>query len=53
MNATANGSATGWIRPVRPCVVNDHKEDITKYRREAKSKSPLASFALQTGLTLQ
>jgi putative membrane protein len=31
----------------------DHKEDIAKYQKEAKSKGPLASFAQQTLPVLQ
>ncbi len=34
-------------------MVNDHKEDISKYRKEADSKGPLADFAQQTVPTLQ
>jgi putative membrane protein len=34
-------------------MVKDHKEDIGKYEREAKSKGPLAQFAQQTIPTLQ
>lgn len=33
--------------------VKDHKADIAKYQKEAKSKGPLASFAQQTVSTLQ
>jgi putative membrane protein len=34
-------------------MVTDHKQDIAKYEREAKSKGPLSSFAQQTIPTLQ
>jgi putative membrane protein len=34
-------------------MVMDHKEDIGKYEKEAKSKGPLAQFAQQTIPTLQ
>jgi len=34
-------------------MVTDHKEDIGKYQKEAKSKGPLADFAQQTLPTLQ
>ena len=34
-------------------MVTDHKEDIAKYEKEAKSKGPLADFAKDTLPTLQ
>jgi len=34
-------------------MIMDHKEDIGKYEKEAKSKGPLAQFAEQTIPTLQ
>jgi putative membrane protein len=34
-------------------MVKDHKEDIAKYQKEAKSKGPLANFAQQTVPVLQ
>lgn len=34
-------------------MVNDHKEDIAAYQKEAKAEGPLADFALQTVPTLQ
>jgi putative membrane protein len=34
-------------------MVKDHKEDIAKYQKEAKSKGPLAQFAEQTVPVLQ
>ena len=34
-------------------MVTDHKKDIAKYEKEAKSKSPLADFAKETLPTLQ
>jgi putative membrane protein len=34
-------------------MVNDHKQDIGKYQKEAKSNGPLADFAQQTIPTLQ
>jgi putative membrane protein len=34
-------------------MVSDHKKDIGKYEKEAKSKSPLAGFAKETLPTLQ
>ena len=34
-------------------MVSDHKKDINKYEKEAKSKGPLASFAQKTVPTLQ
>jgi putative membrane protein len=34
-------------------MVTDHKQDISKYEKEAKSKGPLADFAQQTIPTLQ
>jgi putative membrane protein len=34
-------------------LIRDHKEDIGKYEKEAKSKGPLAQFAQQTIPTLQ
>ena len=34
-------------------MVTDHKDDIAKYQKEAKSKGPLAQFAEQTLPTLQ
>lgn len=34
-------------------MVRDHKKDISKYRKEAKSGSPLAEFAKQTIPVLQ
>jgi putative membrane protein len=34
-------------------AVKDHKADIAKYQKEAKSKGPLAQFAQQTVPTLQ
>jgi putative membrane protein len=34
-------------------MVTDHKKDIGKYEKEAKSKSPLADFAKETLPTLQ
>jgi putative membrane protein len=34
-------------------MVKDHKQDIKKYEKEAKSKGPLADFAQQTIPTLQ
>ena len=34
-------------------MVTDHKEDIAKYEKEAKSKSPLADFAKETLPTLE
>ena len=34
-------------------MVTDHKEDIAKYEKEAKSKGPLADFARDTLPTLQ
>lgn len=37
----------------KQAMVKDHQEDIAKYRREAKSKGPLAQFAQQTVPTLE
>jgi putative membrane protein len=34
-------------------MVVDHKQAISKYEKEAKSKGPLADFAQQTVPTLQ
>jgi predicted outer membrane protein len=34
-------------------MVTDHKEDIAKYEKEAKSKGPLADFSKDTLPTLQ
>ena len=34
-------------------MVTDHKKDIAKYEKEAKSKSPLADFAKETLPTLE
>ncbi len=34
-------------------MVSDHKKDISKYEKEAKSKGPLGDFAQQTVPTLQ
>jgi len=34
-------------------MIKDHKEDIGKYEKEAKSKGPLAQFAQETIPTLQ
>jgi putative membrane protein len=34
-------------------MVTDHKKDIAKYEKEAKSKGPLADFAKETLPTLQ
>ena len=34
-------------------MVSDHKKDIGKYEKEAKSKSPLADFAKETLPTLE
>jgi putative membrane protein len=34
-------------------MIKDHKEDIRKYQKEAKSKGPLAELAQQTIPTLQ
>ena len=34
-------------------MVTDHKEDIAKYEKEAKSKGPLADFAKETLPTLE
>jgi len=34
-------------------MVKDHKEDVAKYQKEAKSKGPLAQFAQQTVPVLQ
>lgn len=34
-------------------MVKDHKEDIAKYEKEAKSKGPLGTFAQETVPTLQ
>lgn len=34
-------------------MVKDHKQDIAKYQKEAKSKGPLADFAQQTLPTLE
>jgi putative membrane protein len=34
-------------------MVQDHKKDIAKYQKEAKSKGPLANFAQQTVPVLQ
>jgi putative membrane protein len=34
-------------------MVTDHKEDIAKYEKDAKSKGPLADFAKDTLPTLQ
>jgi putative membrane protein len=34
-------------------MIMDHKEDIGKYEKEAKSKGPLAQFAQQTIPILQ
>ena len=34
-------------------MVSDHKKDIGKYEKEAKSTSPLADFARETLPTLQ
>jgi putative membrane protein len=34
-------------------MVKDHKQDISKYEKEAKSKGPLGDFAQQTLPTLQ
>jgi putative membrane protein len=34
-------------------MIRDHKEDIAKYEKEAKSKGPLAQFAQETIPTLQ
>jgi putative membrane protein len=34
-------------------MVKDHKQDIEKYEKEAKSKGPLADFAQETIPTLQ
>jgi putative membrane protein len=34
-------------------MVTDHKEDISKFEKQAKSKGPLADFAQQTIPTLQ
>ena len=34
-------------------MVKDHREDIAKYKKEARSKGPFAEFAQQTVPTLE
>ena len=46
-------SASQFDRQFAREMVTDHKEDIGKYQKEAKSKGPLADFAQQTLPTLQ
>jgi putative membrane protein len=46
-------SGSAFDKEFRQAMVRDHQEDIAKYRREAKSKGPLAQFAQQTVPTLE
>jgi putative membrane protein len=40
-------------REFKQAMVKDHREDIAKYKKEARSKGPLAEFAQQTVPTLE
>jgi len=46
-------SGAKFDRAFKRDMVKDHKEDIAKYQKEAKSKGPLADFAQQTLPVLQ
>ena len=46
-------SGARFDREFKQAMIRDHKEDIAKYEREAKSKGPLAEFAQQTIPTLR
>ena len=46
-------SGPQFDRQFAQAMVSDHKEDIGKYQKEARSKGPLADFAQQTIPTLQ
>lgn len=46
-------SDSQFDREFKQAMIKDHKEDIAKYQKEAKSKGPLAEFAQQTVPTLQ
>lgn len=46
-------SGAQFDRQFARAMVSDHKEDISKYRKEAGSKGPLADFAQQTIPTLE
>jgi putative membrane protein len=46
-------SGAAFDRGFKQAMVKDHEEDIAKYKKEAKSKGPLAEFAQQTVPTLE
>jgi putative membrane protein len=46
-------SGSTFDKEFKQAMVKDHQEDIAKYRREAKSKGPLAQFAQETIPTLE
>ncbi len=46
-------SGRRFDRQFAQTMVRDHKSDIEKYQKEAKSNGPLADFAQQTVPTLQ
>jgi putative membrane protein len=46
-------SGAAFDREFKQAMVKDHAEDIAKYKKEARSKGPLAEFAQQTVPTLE
>jgi putative membrane protein len=46
-------SGAAFDKEFKQAMVKDHQEDIAKYKKEAKSKGPLAEFAQQTVPTLE
>ena len=44
----SKASDARFDREFKQAMIKDHKEDIAKYQKEAKSKGPLADFAQQT-----
>lgn len=46
-------SGTQFDRQFAEDMVSDHKQDISKFQKEAKSRGPLGDFAQQTIPTLQ
>lgn len=46
-------SGSQFDRQFAQAMVSDHKEDLTKYKKEARSKGPVGDFAQQTIPTLE
>ena len=46
-------SGAAFDRESKQAMVKDHREDIAKYKKEARSKGPFAEFAQQTVPTLE